>query len=125
MLGLAPDAAEVGSAVLEEGFGGNNGVDVFEGEGAIGGHIFFKDLVVKATDEVLANELEEVGLTVGEVDDFVEGILGVVQGKVISGLGEEFPGGRGREEADFARFDTAEEGIPVVFCFFLEGIESC
>jgi hypothetical protein len=87
-LGLFPDASEVGVAVVEEVGFGDDGLDVGESESRFDFALFFKALAVEAGDEVLADQLGEVGLAVGEAVDLGDRFLVVVDREVFGGVGD-------------------------------------
>ncbi len=123
-VGLGPDAAEVGVALAEEGGAVDDGLDVGEGEAGLDFLVGFEALVVVAADEVVADELDEVGLAAGEVVDCGDGVGGVVDREVVVGVGDEALGGFFAEEADGDGGDVTEERAPVVVGHFLEAMES-
>jgi hypothetical protein len=63
-------------------------------------------------------------LAAAELDDAIDRVLVVVEGEVVGGVGDELVGGCWAEGADGDAGDAAEEGVPVVFGHFLQGVES-
>lgn len=122
--GLLPDSGEVvASVVVEVGAFGDGG-EVVDRELVGSVASLLEDLGVVAADELEAEELDEVGLSGGEVEDFVVEIGGVVEGEVVGGVGKELAGGSSIEEAQTDWDDAGEEGAEVVFGHFFEGVES-
>ena len=59
----------------------------------VAGAVLLEDLGVVAAGELEAEELDEVGLAVGEVVDFGVEVFGVGEGEVEGGVGEDLAGG--------------------------------
>lgn len=121
--GLLPDSGEVvASVVVEVGAFGDGG-EVVDRELVGSVASLLEDLGIVAAHELEAEELDEVGLSGGEVEDFVVEIGGVVEGEIVGGVGKELAGGSSIEEAQTDRDDAGEEGVEVVFGHFFEGVE--
>lgn len=122
--GLLPDSVEVVNARGEEVFACTDGMDIIDREGTIAGFALLEDVIVKASHQQEADELGEVGLSVGEIVDAIEGGGFVFEEEFGVGAGEELLGGFAAQEGDGDGDEAGIEGLEVVGIHFLEGMES-